>query len=189
MSYRIAELLNRGDEDESVRAEITETVLKLWAHRHSWPEGWPPASARRQVSWLFGPALNQRPRPADPKAEFMRRVVSALSDEYVFWLWAASATAGHEDGDSWETFESYTPWSEQRVIRKLNEMSRRATVGTSDDAISGRVAPEGDPGHRFRTALDTLIRARRSLLPDALKLARDEVDLSDPQSMDADTNE
>lgn len=182
MSYRIAELLERGEQDESARAEITETVLKVWAHRWSWPDGWPPTSARRQLSWLFGKGRGDHPQPDDLTAQFMRRVASALSDEYKFWLWAASATTNPEVEDVWEMFDSYTPWAERQVIRRLNELGRLAAVETGEGAATGGAGTELDRERLARDELASLLHTRRLLLPDALKLAASEPDATGPRS-------
>ncbi len=182
MSYRIAELLGRGEEDESARAEITETVLKLWAHRWSWPDGWPPESARRQLTWLFGPGRGGHPQPNDSTSQFMRRVADALSDEYKFWLWAASATTDPDSEDAWGIANSYTPWAERQLIRRLNELTRLAAEVTGEDAAVGEAGTQPDRERLARDELNSLLRARRSLLPNALKLASAEPDVTEPTS-------
>jgi hypothetical protein len=182
MAFRIAELLRHGGEDESVRADVTGTILQLWAHRRNWPTGWPPERARRQLRWLFGPGHGDHPEATDAKAKFMSRVVSALSDEYQFWLWATSSETDPEDDDRWEVFRSYIPWTERRMIRRLNELSRLAAEVNDESAADGETDAKLDRGGVARTELNSLLRARRSLLSEALTLYSSEPADSGPTS-------
>jgi hypothetical protein len=177
MAFRVAELLERGEDDESTRAEITETILKVWGHRWSWPEGWPPVSVRPHLGWLL-PQHHNSPSSEDTRAQFMKRVANALSDEYRFWLWASSSAAGDADDDSWADFEPWTPWTERQFIRRLNELTRLADARRGDS--TGDEDPQPDMETEARNELNSLLRTRRSLLPIALKLSSVEPAPGDP---------
>lgn len=171
MSFRIAELITRGESDEASRAEVTEIILRLWERRSSWPDGWPPTSARRQLSWLFGPGHHGHPQPTDSTARFMVRVAKSLSEEYAFWLWASSATPEAEDDIGPTVFGSYTPWSERRLLRRLEELMRLATELGAEEAQHGAAQVAPDRNRVARDELTSLLRTRRGMLDEAFKLA------------------
>ena len=87
MAYRLAELLNQGDTDDSDTADL---VLRIWRLRSDWPNGWPPAAVARQLAWLFPPERHQSEQPVDGKDRLMRTVTDELTKEYRFWLRLAS---------------------------------------------------------------------------------------------------
>lgn len=45
MAHRVAELIEAADDDEAVREQASDLILRLWSHRSDWPHGWPPARA------------------------------------------------------------------------------------------------------------------------------------------------
>jgi len=56
MAHRMAELMDRAEsatsdgERETARADATELVLRIWKHRSSWPNGWPPKASAAVLS-------------------------------------------------------------------------------------------------------------------------------------------
>ena len=52
----MAELMDRAEsatsdgERETARADATELVLRIWKHRSSWPNGWPPKASAAVLS-------------------------------------------------------------------------------------------------------------------------------------------
>jgi len=55
MAHRLAELINQAETDESVKEPVTDLVLRIWQLRSDWPNGWPPATVKSQLGWLFPP--------------------------------------------------------------------------------------------------------------------------------------
>ena len=92
MAYRLAELLNQGDSDDSEKEAAADLVLRIWRLRSDWPNGWPPAAVARQLAWLFPPERHQSQQPVDSKDRLMHTVTDELTKEYRFWLRLASTT-------------------------------------------------------------------------------------------------
>ena len=45
MAHRVAELIEAAEDDEAVKEQASDLILRLWGHRSDWPHGWPPARA------------------------------------------------------------------------------------------------------------------------------------------------
>ena len=169
MAFRVAELLQAGEQDESVRDEVTATILQVWDHRHSWPDGWPPEPARQQLPWLFASDYEDPTEHRSEDVQFMRRVAWALTDEYRFWMWAARLQTASDD-DRWETtLLGHTSWQERQFIRRLNQLG--------SVPVSGSRGASPQPHEQVaKQELNQLLRARRALLTEAMQLAESNAD-------------
>ena len=156
MAFRLAELLDRAEEDDSSRHAATDLVLRVWGHRSDWPNGWPPDTARKQFAWLFPPDPTQPRASLSTEEQLMKTIVHELTREYRFWFKLLSGPGLNLTHDE-EIVLATEPMSTQELIRKLT------ALGLHDDAEADEI--------RVDEELESLFQTRRSLLHDALHLA------------------
>ena len=65
----------------------SDLILKLWEHRSHWPNGWPPADARRRAEQLTQPsAMEANPETSgSPWLDHLRDLEGIWLEEAVLW--------------------------------------------------------------------------------------------------------
>ncbi|HEX4438015.1 MAG TPA: hypothetical protein VH061_14600 [Solirubrobacteraceae bacterium] len=62
MAHRVAELIEQADEsNEEAKREAASLILRLWARRSAWPQGWPPPKTSEVLRRLEPPEGPIRP--------------------------------------------------------------------------------------------------------------------------------
>ena len=159
MAHRLAELLTRGETDNSAKEAATDLVLRLWRHRSDWPTGWPPTAIANQLAWLFPPDQHRSRGPAGDKTRLMHTVTDSLTEEYRFWLRFASQR-GIKLTPAEETITAVEPTATRNMMRCLIELNnQQETEPTAPEAYE---------------QLESILQARRSLLHTALESHDDE---------------
>lgn len=154
MAYRLAELLNQCESDDSKKEAATNLVLRLWRRRSDWPNGWPPAAVARELAWLFPPERHYSQRPLPSQDRLMRTVTDALTMEYRFWLRLAS-DHGIDLTPEEFTLLAVEPTATRDILQWMMELKdQHETKLTADKA---------------QEKLDTILQTRRSLLQTVLK--------------------
>ena len=162
MAFRLAELLDRAEADNSAVEAATDLVLRIWRSRSDWPNGWPPTTVRNQLGWLFPPDRTQPREALGVKERMMRTVVDELTKEYRFWLRFA-CSHGFELTRDEQVILATEPTSTQDLIREL------MALGLHDDPEPTEI--------RVDEEMESLFRTRRSLLHDVLQSTDDETPL------------
>lgn len=153
MAYRLAELLNQAETDDSAKEAATDLVFRIWRHRSDWPNGWPPTAVAGQLAWLFPPDQRRAQWPVGSRKRLMRDITDSLTKEYRFWL-RFSSQHGLDLTPEEETILSVEPEPAQYMMRWLMELNdQQETEPTAQDA---------------QERLESILRARRALLETAL---------------------
>ena len=160
MAFRLAELINQTDTDESMQDVVSDLILDLWHRRSHWPNGWPPTRISSQMAWLF-PSEQQRQQTSEQRRDqLMRRVIENMTEEYRFWLSLVS------DNDllltpAEEAMLAIEPVVSQRIMQRLIELSDRPETEQGDAAATER--------------LESIFGVRRTLLQSLLDTDASEV--------------
>lgn len=149
MAYRLAQLINQAETDDSAKEPATDLVLRLWQLRSDWPNGWPPAAIKSQLGWLFPPQNRPARRPVDNETRLMRAVTDSLTKEYRLWLNLASRH-GLKLTPAEETILAEEPTVTRDMIRWLMELDNQREA-----------KPTAAETHE---KLESIFRDRRSLL-------------------------
>lgn len=93
MAHRVAELIDRGNKTTTDKArnkaaaEATELILRLWAHRSNWPEGWPPQSAVKVLAALDPQPYRAKGQPSgSPWIDSLHRLADLQTRERHLWI-------------------------------------------------------------------------------------------------------
>ena len=162
MAFRLAELLDRAEADDSTQDAATDLVLRIWRLRSNWPNGWPPTTARKQLAWLLPPDRAHPRTSLSAEEQLMRTVVNELAKEYRWWFRLVSGHGMELTRDE-EMILATEPIPAQDLIREL------VNLGLHDDAEPDEISVDEE--------LESLFQTRRALLHDALQLGDGETRL------------
>ena len=147
MSHRLAELIMIQETSTSERRrnraakETEDLVLRLWARRTDWPQGWPPAGAASLID-----ALTQDDHPwndqhtNDPLLRLVQKLEGIHRREIRTWIYAAVLEydpdeirswhlehQGHLDEDETLVLDSVAALVEDARQQKLSDTEDRVT--------------------------------------------------------------
>lgn len=156
MAFRLAELLNRADSDESVKESVADLIIRLWRVRSDWPNRWPPGAAARQLAWLFPPASHRRRGQFSAMDALMRDIVEELTREYRFWL-RFSSSQGRELTSEEEAMLEFESKDSLELFWRLMHLD------TPESAEDQPTNPDEE--------LELILQTRRALLKQMLSFA------------------
>lgn len=152
MAHRVAELIDgantaRGNDARARAAtDATELILRLWAHRSNWPEGWPPASAVKVLSTLDRDPYKRESAPSgSPWLDSLSRLTDLQASERRIWVGVSlfdfdlNNEVGALEDDSAELTDE-----ERKVFERLVWQHERAASEIFDGSVprsaAGRAA-------------------------------------------------
>jgi hypothetical protein len=174
MAHEIARAMTAAKKAKSVEARrdaaanATELILRVWARRERWPEGWPPKSARERMSRLETGPLFARVEREDSGSAWIDRFGQlhdiGIEEQRIWWMVGLleqgiddvrdaldGAPPASQEGDDFESL---------KLERKLYE---QAEAWVADNG--GR---SGDIRKAAKRELGKLAKKRRELLAEAL---------------------
>jgi hypothetical protein len=179
MAHHIAEAITRAEKgrrkDKDAAADL---ILRLWEHRTSWPNGWPPEQAETFRRGLRDDRYEPRSASADDKNPWLARIgeLSELHrEEYEVWRRLAFAEASFE--------EELARWSEEDLEQK-EKLLLTSLLADQKEAVSNfaeRAGEANTPRDRIEVAKEELRAVGRKRGALFRKVASEVRDRSEPK--------
>lgn len=170
IAHRVAELLIRAeDEEEKAKVAATDLILRLWAHRSDWPQGWPPPETEKLRERLEAPLFPARAVPDDDGSRWLGRLSELQRlqhDEYQVWLRLALVEADIENEIAQAEGQADDLQDDELSLLRLLGGHRKRALEHFTQHIEGE---DSRPARTAlaRTELDEVEKRRRRLFEEA----------------------
>lgn len=158
MAHRLAELLDRAENERSAKAReaaavaASDLVLRIWRHRSAWPRGWPPKSSVAALRALDPPPY-ERPQPSgSPWLDALPNLDRIQSRERTAWLHLGLADLPFDDEERWLDDGDVEMTQRERAVLERLRKERLAGIAQMLTRLEMDELPKTAAGRREAAA-------------------------------------